>query len=88
MELKQLVEIAAKSIQNLFGDQGISNILLEEIEKDDRGYHLVTMGFDRTAGNGYGSTGIAALIGRGRVFKVVKIDQAGNVVSIKDRLLK
>lgn len=87
MELKQMVGKAVDAVHDLFGDQGISNVLLEEIEQDERGNTVVTIGFDRAAGNLTGG-GLAAMIGRGRAFKVVTIDAFGNVKSVKDRLLK
>lgn len=90
MDVNLAVKSAIESINSLFGNQGIYNVLLEEVERDENGGYMVTIGFDRnvpTASVG-ALSGIAGLLGRGRVFKVVKFDAMGEVVSVKDRLIK
>ena len=89
MDINQAVRAATESVKSLFHDQGVYNVMLEEIERDEFGGYKVTIGFDRKVPSAaIGALGgIAGLIGRGRAFKVVKFDANGEVVSVKDRLL-
>lgn len=90
MDVKSAVRAAVENINSLFGEQGIHNVLLEEIERDGSGNYMVTIGFDRNVPSvAVGAlSGLAGLIGRNRVFKVVKFDGNGEVVAVKDRLIK
>lgn len=48
MELKEAVKQAKDYVADLFADEGISNLGLEEVEYDDQyGQWLITIGFSR-----------------------------------------
>ncbi len=92
MQAKEAVRAAKGWIVDLFDEEDISDVLLEEIVRRDEsppGWR-VTIGFNRPnpvrAAN---SPVIAALSPpRNRVYKVVAIaDHDGRVVSVEDRLL-
>ena len=83
MNVKEVVEKAKSHILDLFGDEAISNVGLEAVEKDVTGYWLVTIGFSRPW-----NTNIGSVLGgkASRSYKVVKIDsENGEVKSVKDR---
>ncbi|WP_313057769.1 hypothetical protein [Stutzerimonas nitrititolerans] len=93
LEIDDAVEHAISYVRKLFGAQGISNVMLEELEAADGDRINITVGFDRAAdasdgvGGSLMSHGLMALAKRGRKYKVVTIDrQTGELVAIKDRL--
>lgn len=93
LSLKEAVRLAISEVSEIFADQGISNIMLEEVEMADEKVWNITVGFDRPAdaqdfsGQHPLSQGIMALARKGRKYKVVKIDkESGEVFSIKDRV--
>ncbi len=92
MELKQAVTIAKNHIADLFRDEGVANIGLEEIVPDrnhdvndpDFIWHI-TIGFSRTW-DSQGPFGIAAGLPRGRTYKVVDIlGRDGTIMSVRNR---
>ncbi len=95
MEIKQAVQLAKDSVHELFGEQVVSEPVLEEMEFDDDGkYWWVTLGFFRVPDLPHGhaesaASNIAArILGPRRAFKVFKINAATEkVVSVKDREL-
>lgn len=81
---------AVSAIEALFDGQGIANVLFEEVDNDDAGNWLITVGFDRRIERPTIRLG-EALAGRyttERKYKVVKIDTEGELKSVKDRLLE
>ena len=92
MEPKEAVRTAKAWISDLFDDEDITDILLEEIVRRDHsppGWR-VTIGFNRPSPRrGTKSAVVEALSPpRNRVYKVVAIDDKnGNVISVEDRLL-
>lgn len=94
MNVKEAVSAAKISIAELFGDQIVSDPLLEEVEFDqDFGVWRITIGFLRMPeiprDEATKVAGFAAMLGTPRrVFKVVNINDGNNrVVSVKDREL-
>jgi hypothetical protein len=98
MDIKQAVRLAKASVQDLFGDQVVSDPILEEMEFDDDGkFWWVTLGFFRVPDLPRSSPRSAALevldlharlAGPRRAFKVFKINaETEKVVSVKDREL-
>ncbi|PKF73184.1 hypothetical protein CW360_01610 [Pseudomonas fluvialis] len=91
VDLKGAVAVAIDAISDLFGSQGITNVLLEEIEPSGAGQWKVTIGFDRPADASDSpavslSQGLMALARRGRKYKVVLVDrETGEVDAVRDR---
>ena len=90
MDVKQAAKIAKEYISDLFADEGIANLGLEEIQREeDGGFWKVTIGFSRPWDHG----GLAAITygqkGLRRSYKVLQIDASnGAVESVKDRILQ
>lgn len=89
MDLKQAIRTAIEEVSELFLSQKIDNVMLEEVDRDEQHNYLITVGFDRA------NTTRAALAALGafsmpkeRVYKVVKLDQGGGIINIKDRKLE
>ena len=82
MEVKQAVTIAKEHIVELFEDEEILNLGLEEVEFDDEGVWRITIGFSRPWNRNVGSV----LSGdNGRSYKIVVLsDKDGHVLSVKD----
>ena len=82
MEVKQAVKVAKHYVLDLFGDEGIVNIGLEEVEELG-GYWRITIGFSREWDKNIGTvlSGAAS-----RTYKTIEIsDEDGQVLSVKDR---
>ena len=80
---KDAVRIAKKHVIDLFGDEGIDQVGLEEIESDGSLWKI-TIGFSRNWNLSIGSV----LGGSGRSYKVLMIGKEnGEVLSVKDRNL-
>lgn len=90
MDVKEAVAAAKQYVAELFAQEGIINLGLEEVEFDDQaGEWRVTVGFSRPWDL---VTGLAVLatppgqINPRRSYKVVRIsDATGAVISVKDR---
>lgn len=88
--LKDAVDFATQAVLDLFGDQNITNVMLEEVETANDEHWKVTIGFDRAAdasnGTGHGLSAGLLSIARRRKYKVVQVRKTdGEVLSIKDR---
>lgn len=90
MDVKQAVSTAKAYVGDLFADEGVLNLGLEEVQRDDtQGEWLVTLGFSRPwdlpQSNAVGKF-LGALEECPRSFKIVRIsDQTGHVVSVTNR---
>jgi hypothetical protein len=85
MEVKEAVQIAKDYIIELFEEERIVDVGLEEVDFDQSGNWVVTIGFSRSWNRNVGSVlgGQAA-----RSYKAVRIqDKDGKVLSVKDRTL-
>ena len=83
MEVKQAVEVAKKYVADLFIDEGIANLGLEEVEKKGT-YWNITIGFSRPW-----DSNIGAVLGgvRSRTYKTIMInDQDGHILAVKNRI--
>lgn len=92
MEAKEAVTTAKGWIADLFDDEDISDILLEEIvrRQDSPPGWRVTIGFNRPTPRRVTRSPVVEALSppRNRVYKVVAIDdEDGNVISVEDRLL-
>lgn len=84
---KIAVESAKQWLAELYDDQALTNVGLEEIEQDDEssGGWKVTLGFSRALDHDGGNLLANALRAR-RVYKVVRLANDGRtLISIKDR---
>ncbi len=87
MDAKQAVGIAKSYVIDLFSDEKLENLGLEEIELDDTsGFWRITLGFSRRWDM---PTGVMAVYGsrkaEGRTYKVVSVREDGTVASVKQR---
>ena len=86
MDVKEAVRTAKRELAEIFADESIVDVGLEEVEFDEsNGVWLITIGFTRV----WERTGsiVRALGGdTARAFKIVRIeDDTGRVQSIKHR---
>ena len=81
MEVKEAVQLAKRFIIDMFGDEQISNVGLEEVDFDSKNkVWYVTIGFSRPWDVGL------PIVKPNRSYKVVRIkDAGGDVLSVKDR---
>ena len=90
MDVKAVAQRAKTYVADLFDDEEISNVGLEEVEFDDSlDKWIVTIGFSRPWDH-KNSLNLALGEGRhGRSYKVLHIaDTDGRVLSLKDRVLR
>ncbi len=90
MNVKEAAKLAKDYVADLFSEEGINNVGLEEIELgDDRQFWEVTIGFSRPWDHGGLATVTLGQKGLRRSYKVLRIDNTnGNVASVKDRILQ
>ena len=84
LDVKKAVEQAKRYVGELFADEGLINLGLEEVEYDDthREWHI-TLGFSRPWDTNRYLSEFAGVSPRS--YKVVTIDQQGNRLSVKNR---
>ena len=90
MHVKLAVESAKKYVADLFAEEEITNVGLEEVKFDDSlDRWIVTIGFSRPWDQ---KNALTAALGEGRPnrsYKVLHIaDTDGRVLSLKDRFLQ
>jgi len=88
MDVKSAVARAKQEIKALFGDEGISDVGLEEVEyEDDQHKWRVTIGFSRPWDLPKGALGEFAGAIKRRDYKVVQIadstDGSGRILSVR-----
>lgn len=93
MDVKEAVDLAKKHVVELFANEGIVNLGLEEVEFDDTdSVWSVTIGFSRPWDKVSGGLGLAVLAQAqtlSRSYKVVRIqDPSRRVLSVKNRETK
>lgn len=73
--VKEAVRIAGEVIRDLYEDENISDLLLEEVRRGGDDVWLITMSFTRPARrSGPGIGGLAGLMAPPKSFKQVRID--------------
>ena len=83
MEPKEAVLVAKEHVRDLFGDEGISNLGLEEIALEGNVWKI-TIGFSRKWDVNVSSV----LSGSGRAYKVLRISKINKqILSVMDRTL-
>lgn len=87
MDVKEAAATAFGYVQDLFSGEDISDLGLEEVERDsETNAWLITVGFSRPWD--YVRAGALTVLQTQRPvrsYKVLTIDAEGNVVSLKDR---
>ncbi len=89
MNVKEAVSAAKGFIQDLFADEGITDIGLEEVEFDEpEDEWRVTIGFTRPWDKAGGIATFASPTNPRRTYKVVHISgETGKVASVKNRMI-
>ncbi len=89
MDVKEAANAAKAYLVDLFADEEISNIGLEEVVFDEiSGSWEITIGFSRPWDQKSGLPAALAGVRPDRSYKIVRVnDQNGSVISLKDRLL-
>jgi hypothetical protein len=88
MDARQAIAVARSYVLEVFSDEGVEDVGLEEVEYDEtKDIWRVTLGFSRPWDQMR-----SGLLGTGpaqprRSFKVVSLGSDGGVVSLKDRAL-
>ena len=92
MDVKEAAKLAKDYVADLFAEEGIGNVGLEEIELKpgpNGRFWSVTVGFSRPWDQGGLATITLGQRGLRRSYKVLRIDdQNGTVESIRDRILQ
>ena len=85
MDVKEAVLAAKEHVAEIFADEPIENVGLEEVEFDESNrVWAVTIGFSRYWGRSMDN--VFRALGTARDFKVVRIeDETGRVQSVKHR---
>lgn len=83
MDVKEAVQAAKKHVLDLFVDEGITDVGLEEVDEEQGGCWRITIGFSRPWDRNVGSV----LAGKtSRSYKVVRVSDAdGRILSVTDR---
>lgn len=90
MDVKEAVVHAKRYIIDLFADENLSNVGLEEVELDDQAKEwVVTIGFSRPWDEPKNTfAAIAAATSTKRSYKIVRIsDVTEEVLSVKNRVV-
>ena len=83
MEVRQAVAVAKQYVMELFGEEGISEIGLEEIEVNEDGHWNITIGFARPWDRKLGSVLAGA---NARSYKILIVrDKDRKVLSVRNR---
>jgi hypothetical protein len=87
MEVKEAISLAKQYVRDVFSEETITNIGLEELEfDDDKDIWSITLGFSRPWQSQYTASALAALASPRRDYKVVTIsDKTKKVISVKNR---
>ena len=87
MDVKEAVQTAREHVAEIFADEFIANVGLEEVEFDEiKQIWAITIGFSRPWDHAGGITRALEGGSRTRTFKIVRIeDKTGRVQSVKHR---
>ncbi|MBE7158746.1 MAG: hypothetical protein INR62_09985 [Rhodospirillales bacterium] len=82
LDVKTAVILAKQYVADLFANEGIINLGLEEAEHDDsRGVWLITLGFSRP----WTTNDLNVFAVPRRDYKIIAISDAGQILSVKNR---
>jgi hypothetical protein len=83
MDVKEAVRSALTYAADLFADQQIDDLCLEEVQRDEYGKDwCITVGFTR---RGARPGAMQAVLGLPRVYKVVRVSSDGALRSVTNR---
>jgi hypothetical protein len=87
MEVKEAIALARQYVKDVFSDEQLNDIGLEELEfDDDKDIWSITLGFSRPWQASATQNALAALVSPRRDYKVVRIsDKTKKVLSVKNR---
>ena len=86
MDVKEVVQVARSYVIELFAEEGIVDVGLEEVDIELSDTWVVTIGFSRPWNRNIGSV-LGGQVSRS--YKDVRIQDAdGKVLSVKDRALR
>ena len=89
IELKKMVNTAIQFLDNLYDQENLRNVMLEEIERsEDSGRWLVTLGFDMgfSPPSTYFITDLLNTKKPQRIYKTIEIDEkTGEALAMKMR---
>lgn len=90
MDVKEAVTTAKQYVADLFSNEGVSNLGLEEVDYDEgEGVWNITLGFSRAwdnAPDGFASFAAQQLFATKRTYKIVRVkEQGGKVLSVRNR---
>ena len=86
MEVKTAVALAKNYVAELFGDEPITDIGLEEVDRDDgQAVWLITIGFNGMPSSVSALGALIAGKAGARVFRVVRLADDGRVLSVRRR---
>lgn len=86
MDVKEAVITARGYVADMFADDDVSNLGLEEVERDEpSGVWRVTVGFSRPWDRPSGLGTLTMFPRTQRAFKVVSVNDNGKVLSVKNR---
>ena len=93
MDAKEAIRRAKIYVADMFSDENIANIGLEEVRRDEGRNWLITIGFSRVPLSQLNTQALANFIGHvrdlPRVYKIVTMDDSdGELVSITNRLVE
>lgn len=94
MDVKEAIRRAKTYVAEMFSDENIANIGLEEVRRDEDGRNwLITVGFSRVPSARIGAASLASIVGYGldlpRIYKIVTLDdQDGELISITNRTVE
>lgn len=87
--LQEAVQRATEILEELYPDQELRHVLLEEIELERTGSWYVTLGFTRPGSGLGGLANLAPPPPSARTYKRIEIDaETGEFKGMKDRLLE
>lgn len=89
MDIKEAINRAKEYVSDVFSEESVNDIGLEEVERDTiRNIWKITIGFSRPVRLPSGTTG-QVMRGLGlsskRSYKILSIDDNGDVISMKNR---
>ncbi len=97
MDVRQAINLAKSYIREVYADEGLTDLGLEETEYDDaRGEWLITLGFFRPWNNPRTATAaqsaleamgypLGAADPRRRTYKIITISNDGTILAMKNR---
>ncbi len=88
LDVKQAVRAAKEKVIELFAEEGIEDVGLEEVKfDDDSNEWLITIGFTRAIDKIKGPLGIVEHLPKKRTYRIVRLGATGALTSVEIRQL-